>query len=114
MTVQLKILFICVSILILFFVINKIRKAQLQISDAIIWILGALFLVVISIFADVMTYLAELLGFYSTVNFVFALFIFFLLVIAFSQSIKISVLNDKIKNLNHYVALQEKKKKGKE
>ncbi len=114
MTVQLQILFICVSILILFFVINKIRKAQLQISDAIIWICGALFLVVISIFANVMTYLAELLGFYSTVNFVFALLIFFLLVITFSQSIKISILNEKIKNLNHHVALQEKQKKDNE
>ena len=53
----------------------------------------------------------QLFGFMSTSNFVFALISFFLLIIVFSQTVKISILNDKIKNLNHYIAMKEHNEK---
>ena len=49
----------------------------------------------------------------SPVNFVFIVSIFFLLVVTFNYSIKMSELNEKIKNLNHYIALNEHKEKNK-
>ena len=31
-----------------------------------------------------------------------------MIIIVFMQSIKLSILNEKVKNLNHYIALKEK------
>ncbi|MBS5115386.1 MAG: DUF2304 domain-containing protein [Erysipelotrichaceae bacterium] len=113
MTITLKIVLILCSLITLLFVVRKIRKSQLRIEDAVVWILGAVFLLFISIFSSFMDYLAIKLGFLSTVNFVFFFFIGFLILIVFNQTIKISQLNEKIKNLNHYIALKEKKEEEK-
>ncbi len=43
----------------------------------------------------------------APVNFVFIVVIGFLLIQAFIDNIKISTLNEKIKDLNHYIALKE-------
>lgn len=109
MTTTLRAVFILASILLFVFVILKIRKAQLQVSDAILWIIGALFLIFISIFSDLVMSVAQLLGFYSASNFILTLFVFFLLLIVFMLNIKISTLNEKVKNLNHEIALNEKR-----
>ena len=47
------------------------------------------------------------LGFMAPVNFVFLVIIGFLLIQTFIDNIKISTLNEKIKDLNHYIALKE-------
>lgn len=114
MTITLNIVFLTVSIVTLIFVIMKVRKSQLAIVDAIAWILGAILLILISLFSGIVIKFANFLGFYSASNFILALFIFFLLLIVFMQNIKISMLNDKVKNLNHYLALEEKKKEDRE
>lgn len=110
MTLTLQIVLILASILTFIMVIRRIRKSQMNIADSIIWIIGSLFLILISFFSEIMDYLAVKLGFYSTVNFVFILFIFILLVIVFNLSAKVSVLNEKVKNLNHAIALKEKER----
>ena len=107
MTLTLQIVFILVSILMFVFVIHKIRKSQLQIADAIAWIIGSIFIIILSLCPSVVMKVSDLLGFYSASNFIFSLFVFFLLIIVFTQNIKISILNEKLKNLNHYIALKE-------
>lgn len=111
MTVTLQIVLILCSIVTFMLVIHSIRKSQMNIADAIIWILGSIFLIIISFFSDIMDFLAIKLGFQSTVNFVFVFFIFFLLVMVFSLTTKISILNEKVKNLNHAIALKNKEEK---
>lgn len=106
---SLQIVLIVISLAVFLFVLRKIRKSQLQIQSSIIWIVGSLFLLIISVFDQLMAYFAEKLGFMSTSNFVLVCVCFFLLVIVFHQDIKISVLDEKLKNLNHYNALNEYK-----
>ncbi|MBM6879743.1 DUF2304 domain-containing protein [[Clostridium] spiroforme] len=108
MTLTLQILLIIISFITFLFVIMKIRKSQLNISDAVIWILMSLLLIIMSLFLPFIEKIAHVLGFISTSNFVFSMILFFLLIIVFSQTVKISLLNEKIKNLNHYIALKEK------
>lgn len=110
MTVLLRGLLIIISIITFIFVILKIRKSQLAIVDSVVWILLSLFLVFMSFFGSVMDSISRMFGFYSTVNFVFTLILFILLAIVFTQTVKISILNEKVKNLNHYIALKEKDK----
>ena len=56
-------------------------------------------------------WISSKLGFIAPVNFVFFSFIVFLLVQIFSYKIKISELNEKLKDIDHYLALKEKTKK---
>lgn len=108
MTSTLQIILIIVSIITFIFVITKIRKSQLNIADAVIWILLSLLLILMSLCLPFISSIAHMLGFIGTSNFVFTLILFFLIIIVFGQSVKISILNEKIKNLNHYIALKEK------
>lgn len=111
MTLTLQIILVIVSIITFFFVITKIRKSQLNIQDAVIWILLSLLLIVMSICLPFIDRIAHRLGFMSTSNFVFSLILFFLLIIVFAQTVKISMLNEKVKNLNHFIALNKDESK---
>lgn len=111
MTQTLQIILFTVSIITFIFVITKIRRSQLNIQDSVIWILLSVLLIIMSICLPFFDDLAHILGFISTSNFVFSLILFFLIIIVFIQTVKISVLNEKIKNLNHYIALKEEKLK---
>lgn len=107
MTLTLQILLVVGSIFNFIFVITKIRKAQLNIQDAVIWILLSLLLIIMSLCLPFISKIAHMLGFIGTSNFVFTFILFFLIIVVFGQSVKISILNEKIKNLNHYIALKE-------
>ena len=111
MTLTLQIVLFVISIITFLFVINKIRKSQLNIGDAVVWILLSLLLIVMSLCLPFINKIAHAFGFMSTSNFVFTMILFFLLIIVFGQSVKISILNEKVKNLNHYIALKEKDEK---
>ena len=110
MTTTLRILLIAFSCATAIIVIKKVKQSKLKTEDAVIWIIGSSLLIAMSIFAKAVEWISIKLGFMSTVNFVFVVISFFLLVTAFNQSIKISTLNEKIKNLNHHIALKETKK----
>lgn len=113
MTLTLQIILILGSIINFVFVITKIRKSQLNIQDAVIWILLSLLLIIMSLFLPFISHIAHMLGFIGTSNFVFTLILFFLIIIVFAQSVKISLLDEKIKNLNHYIALKENNDRNK-
>ena len=67
-----------------------------------------------SVFPGIPMWLSRKLGFVSPVNFVFLLFIAFLLIQSFVDNLHITELNEKIKNLNHYIALKENEQKDKD
>lgn len=107
MSVTLRIILLIISVITFFFVVGKVRKCQLEIVDSVVWILLVMLMVLMVAFSPFVEKISRALGFISTSNFVFAFILFVLLIIVFIQSVKISLLNDKIKNLNHYLALKE-------
>jgi len=111
MTITLRILLIICSSLAFIFCIKKIKKSELKVVDSIVWIIGSVILVLMSIFSSVVEWLALKLGFLSPVSFVFFIFISILLVKTFTSDIKIAILNEKVKNLNHYIAIKENEEK---
>ena len=113
MSITLRIILIVCSVFTFIFAINRIKQSKLKIEDSIIWIIGTIVLILMSIFSGLVEWISIKLGFMSPVNFVFIVVIFFLLVVAFNYSIKMSILNEKIKNLNHYIALKEYEDKNK-
>ena len=111
MSLTLRVILIVCSILAFILVVRKIKQSKLKVKDCIIWIIGSILLIFMSIFSNVVTWVSEQLGFMAPVNFVFFVMIVFLLVEAFTHNMTVSLLNEKIKNLNHYIALKENNKR---
>lgn len=107
MTMMLRVVLILVSAATMIMMIQKIRKAKLQIEDSIFWVLVSFMFVLFSLFPPVADFLAHLLGIYATVNFLFLLMIFLLLMRVFSMTIRMSWQETKLKELAQKLALYE-------
>lgn len=114
METTLRIVLIIGSIIVFLYTIKKIKQSKLKVEDSITWIIGTLLLILASIFTGTVNWISSKLGFIAPSNFVFSAIILFLLIINFGYSLKFSLLNEKIKNLNHYIALKEYEEKKEE
>ena len=110
MTITLRIILIVCSLLSFFLCIKWVKQSKLRVADSIIWVIGSFILILMSIFSGAVEWISEKLGFIAPVNFVFLVVIGFLLIETFISNIKIAMLNEKVKNLNHYIALKEHEK----
>lgn len=109
MTVTLRVILIVCSILSFILCVKKVKQAKFRTADSIIWVIGTVLLILMSIFSTGVAWISEKLGFIAPVNFVFLIMIAFLLIETFISNIKIATLDEKVKNLNHYIALKEYK-----
>lgn len=107
MNITLRIILIICSLFSLAFSIKKIKQAKVKVINSIIWMFGAIVLVLMAIFTKQVGIIANKLGFEASSNFVFFILIGFLLVQVFVDNIRIGVLNERIKDLNHHIALKE-------
>ena len=112
MSITLRIILIVSSFIAFFLCIKKIKQSKLKVSNSVTWMLGSVILILMSIFSNIVTWLSQKLGFLAPVNFVFLIMITFLLIQVFIDNIHITELNEKIKDLDHYIALEEHKNKG--
>lgn len=111
MSITLRIILIISSFLSFILCVKKIKKSQLKIENSVIWMLGSFILILMSIFSGAVDWISSKLGFMAPVNFVFLIIIAFLLIQLFIDNIRISQLNEKIKDLNHYISLKENREK---
>lgn len=114
MSITLRIILIVASLISCFLCIKRIKQSKLKVENSIVWMIGSIVLILMSIFANVVEWLSSKLGFMAPVNFVFLTVIGFLLIQTFINNIKISILNEKIKDLNHYIALENYENKMEE
>ena len=113
MSVTLRVLLIISSFIAFYLCITKIKKSQLKIENSVTWMFGCIILILISIFPNIVIWISGKLGFVAPVNFMFLVIIAFLLIQTFIDNIHITSLNEKIKELDHYIALKEKEEKSK-
>lgn len=107
MSITLRILLIIASTFSFILCLKRIKQSKLKITNSVVWMLGSIALVLMAIFSNAVEWVAIKLGFVAPVNFVFLVMIAFLLMQTFIDNIRISALNEKIKELNHYIALKE-------
>lgn len=107
MTITFRIILVIVSLLTMLHMLKRIRNAKVLIEDVIFWIIFSLALFIMSLFPEIGDFLAGLLGIYSTVNFVFLFMIFILLVREFTMTIKVSQMENKIKELTQEIAIKK-------
>ena len=108
MTGTLRIILIISSVFSFLLCIKKIKQSKLKMSNSVTWLLGSIILILMSIFSNTVELIAHGLGFAAPVNFVFVVVIAFLLIQIFIYNLHITELNEKIKELDHYLALKEK------
>lgn len=113
MTITLRIILILASIFSFILCIKRIKQSKLKITNSIIWMIGSFALILMSIFSNAVEWISTKLGFIAPVNFVFLVVITFLLIQTFVDNIRICILNEKIKELNHYIGLKELENKDK-
>ncbi len=109
MQIGLRILLIVGAICMLIFVLNKIRRSQLQTNDAVFWFLFAGCLVVVSVFPQIIYWLCSLIGIESPANLVFLLVFVILIIRLLTTSVETARLKNKLERLTQSVALQNKK-----
>ena len=107
MSIILRILLILASLLASISVIRKIRKAKLQIDDEVFWVLSSIIILLVAIFPNIIYILADITGVQSPANLLYLLVIAILLMKIFNMSIKISILEDKIKKIVQKISLDE-------
>ncbi len=113
MSLTLRIILIIGSLISFILCIKKIKQAKLKVENSITWMVGSFILILMSIFDQAVAWVANKIGFMASVNFVFFIMILFLLIQVFIDNIKMSELNEKVKNLNHYIALKENEEENK-
>ena len=107
MSIYFRVLLLVVSVGAIIFVLRKIRKSQVQIDDAVFWIIFMLCLVLGSIFPDIVIRVSDLIGVESPANFVFLCIIFLLLIKVFTLALQISKMKYQIQKLTQIVAQYE-------
>lgn len=108
MSTTLRIALVLVSFLTCGWVLQNIRKSRVKIEDSVFWLLFSAFLLVISIFPQLVVWGAQITGVISPSNLVFLAVIFILIVKVFRMSVRISQLESKIQSLVQTIALREK------
>lgn len=107
MGIVLRLVLTIVSLFTFIIIVRKIRHAKVQIENSLFWIVFSVGLLVLSFFPEITFFAANLLGIMSPVNFIFLFIIFVLLIHQFYNSIKISQLEDKLKELTQELAVRD-------
>lgn len=107
-SVQLQVILIIGCLFTYWYIIRKIKKSNVRIDDIIIWIIGLFILLIFSLFPNIPALLTQLIGVEAAVNTIFFIVIFFLFMMVFLLTVKVSQLQEKIKDLTHQLALASK------
>ena len=108
MSAVLLVILILASLATCIFISRKLKNAQVDTHDTIFWLMFSFVLILVSIFPGIADWLSMRLGIYSTVNMVFLIIIFALLLRIFLLTIKISQMENRIRILVEELAIREK------
>ncbi len=109
MSIVLRVLLITISVLAGIYSVRQIRKSQVKIGNAIFWFALTFLFLIISIFPQIIIFLADLIGVESPVNLVYLIMIFLLFYKVFTLSVKMSKLEHMINILTSENAILRKK-----
>lgn len=106
MSLALRMLLLVGAVWMAIYILRKIRKAQMQIDDALFWIATAFLFVLLGVFPEIAIYAAVILGVQSPANLVFLVMIFLLLFKLFALTRKVSILEHKLRYFTQTYALK--------
>jgi len=104
-TTAMRILLIAGSVLTALYVLVRIRRNKMQTENSLFWIFFSLVLVILGIFPQVAHWFAGLLGFISTVNLVYLVIIFLLVVKIFLQDQRLAKVESQVTKMAQTYAI---------
>lgn len=108
MSIIIRALLISGAVLLLVFMLKRIRQSKLKIEYTIFWIVFASILVLLGIFPEAAYEISRWFGFQSPISMVFLVIIFVLIVKMFFMTLQISQLENKIDALAQQIAIDRK------
>lgn len=108
MTILIRILLIVSAVLLLVFMLKRIRQAKLKIEYTLFWIAFSSFLVLMGAFPKLFYMISSAIGFRAPISMVYLGIIFVLIVKMFLMTIQISQLENKIDALAQQIAIDRK------
>lgn len=108
MTTGMRVFLIVGSVLTCTYVLIKIRNSKMKTENSLFWISFSAVLVLLGVFPGIAEWFAGLLGVQSTVNLVFLVIIFLLLIKAFLQDQKAAQTEVKLVHLVQRYAIERK------
>lgn len=105
MSLSQRIFLILGSVATLLFFISRIRKSKIKISHSIFWILFGFALLFLAVIPSSVFQISDFLGFQSPSNLVYLVVIFLLVLQQFSNTVRISKLNEQVAALTQALAL---------
>ena len=104
----LRVLLIVSAVLLLVFMLNKIRQAKMKIEYTVFWILFSSILIIMGVFPKIFYMVSEFIGFQSPISMIYLIIIFVLIVKMFFMTIHLSQLENKVDNLTQQIAINYK------
>ena len=111
MNIRIQILIVVITLLAMFYVINKIRNKGIELKYSLVWLALGTGIIIFTCFPKLTTWLAHVLGISQPMNMLFFAGFFFMLPIIFSLSVSVSRLSNKVKRLTQEMALLEEQKR---
>lgn len=111
MPIKLIILIILSVLIFLLYVLKNVKKQQLNIENALIWILLSVGIIICVLSLNIFESIAHHLGIETLSNMTFFVGFIFLIFVIFNITKKISIQNKKITNLTQEIALLKKEVK---
>lgn len=111
MSIQLQLVLIIGSALFLIITVYHIRSSSLETGQSIRWFVGAVILLLLALFPDVVQYVSRWAGVEVPSNLIFMIMIAYLLVTSLSLSASISKEHAKTRKLVQDIAILEKRVK---
>lgn len=101
------------TIILLIIITICLKKNSMSVKNSIAWFLLPVIFIIIAIFPDPLTILANKLGFETLANFIFVVVIALLIIICFFLTVSSSRQQNQITKLNQEISLLKKTKKSK-
>ena len=108
-----NIYFIILSVLVLLYVVNIVRKKKFSIKESFWWMIAVLIMLILSIFPYSIDWIAKKVGVAYPPSLLFVACIVFLVLINFRDSKRISELQMKVVELGQELAIIKEKNKDK-
>jgi hypothetical protein len=101
-----RIIILVAGIAFFILVMSLLAKRKINEKNTLVWLMGSIGIILISAFPELLDWLAALLGVSYPPSLLFLVSALVLLIMVLYQSMQISVLNEKVKQLSQHVSLR--------
>lgn len=103
-----RIFFGVIGILAMVLVLSDVKKKKFFEQESFFWVIGALVVLILALFPELIILLANLIGIDYPPSLLFLLAIVFILYLLFRQSKQVSLLKEQVKDLGQKLVVMQK------